>query len=420
MNLSTLVTVSFLSLTLAACATKPQTREERLAYEVTSAEEFIAKGNGKRSVLYVNDALGYPLGAEKIRDLFARKPEGARYYREYLEEQIATASSPSQASQVHDRISLAQTAKILPEPELKKLFTALTSRVVAGNLNGSIVYKLGDSTSLFPELNEPDQQRLIVNRTISSLQESPSTPSTIAGLMAYVERVGKTSLDAKRIEVLLPSMKFRRDDLEQISAVYPTFAASRKEELSIRVFLQVKNGDRLLTDDLKEMLRGKFKGVEWVQSPGAKVTNLIIERVRNDEKTFPERKESVTYAQYEVNLLSAALLMPRNASYRYEVISGGAEIEYGYVVTAIAEGKTVNEDVVRGKVGGEYRRCENARIQNVFGGETSAGFTANSDMEQRCNGSRAVSMDELRKQVLGKVVDGVANVPSIKLADDLN
>jgi len=215
-------------------------------------------------------------------------------------------------------------------------------------------------------------------------------------------------------------MNIRRDELDAVAKVFPKFAAARKEEITARVFLQVNNGDRLLSEDLLQTLRSRVRGVEWVPSVGPKITTLVIERLRNDEKTLPERSQTITYAQHEVNLLSAALLMPRNASYLYEVVSGGAEIEYGYVVSAVADGKTIYDEVIRGKVGGEYRRCQNARIQNVFGGVSSAGFVANDDMQQRCAGPSSASIDELRKEIFSKVVDGVLKVPPIKVAHELN
>jgi hypothetical protein len=112
--------------------------------------------------------------------------------------------------------------------------------------------------------------------------------------------------------------------------------------------------------------------------------------------------------------------MPRNASYLYEVVSGGAEIEYGYVISAIVDGKMVHDEVVRGKVGGEYQRCQNSRIQNVFGGVSSANFVANDDMKQRCASPSSASIEELRKDVFSKIVDGVLKVPKIKLVHDLN
>jgi hypothetical protein len=173
-------------------------------------------------------------------------------------------------------------------------------------------------------------------------------------------------------------------------------------------------------EDLLQTFRTQIRGVEWVTALGEKITTLTIERVRYEERTLPERSQTITYAAHEVNLVSAVLLMPRNASYIYEVISGGAEIEYGYVITAVVDNKTVHDEIVRGKVGGEYQRCQNQRIQNVFGGVSPAGFEANDDMRHRCSGPNSNSIDELRSQVLLRLAEGVLKVPSIKAVHDLN
>jgi len=303
---------------------------------------------------------------------------------------------------------------------VRELFTKLMKVVADGNTTGSVPFDLGDKIDLFPELKSPAHQQIIVNRSIKNLQGNGSGSRPVSALVEYVQRIGIDSVEGKRIESLLPSMNIRRDELDAVAKVFPKFAAARKEEITARVFLQVNNGDRLLSEDLLQTLRSRVRGVEWVPSVGPKITTLVIERLRNDEKTLPERSQTITYAQHEVNLLSAALLMPRNASYLYEVVSGGAEIEYGYVVSAVADGKTIYDEVIRGKVGGEYRRCQNARIQNVFGGVSSAGFVANDDMQQRCAGPSSASIDELRKEIFSKVVDGVLKVPPIKVAHELN
>ena len=333
---------------------------------------------------------------------------------------IVEVSSAYQAAAVFEKLSTVKSAGILPEDQVRDLFTKLMKVVTDGNTTGSVPFYLGDKIDLFPELKSPAHQQIIVNRSIKNLQDNGSGSRPVSALVEYVQRIGIDSVEGKRIESLLPSINIRRGELDAVAKVFPKFAAARKEEITARVFLQVKNGDRLLSEDLLQTLRSKVRGVEWVPSAGPKITTLVIERLRNDEKTLPERSQTITYAQHEVNLLSAALLMPRNASYLYEVVSGGAEIEYGYVVSAVADGKTIYDEVIRGKVGGEYRRCQNARIQNVFGGVSSAGFVANNDMQQRCAGPSSVSIDELRKEIFSKVVEAVLKVPPIKVAHELN
>lgn len=420
MKFLAITTILSLSAFLSACATYPQSREDQATYHASEARSAISKGDSTNAANQIDVALTRPTGDAKIKELFASYPKGRDYYLAYLEKSIVEVSSAYQAAAAFEKLSTVKSAGILPEDQVRELFTKLMKVVTDGNTTGSVPFDLGDKIDLFPELKSPAHQQIIVNRSIKNLQGNGSGSRPVSALVEYVQRIGIDSVEGKRIESLLPSMNIRRDELDAVAKVFPKFAAARKEEITARVFLQVNNGDRLLSEDLLQTLRSRVRGVEWVPSVGPKITTLVIERLRNDEKTLPERSQTITYAQHEVNLLSAALLMPRNASYLYEVVSGGAEIEYGYVVSAVADGKTIYDEVIRGKVGGEYRRCQNARIQNVFGGVSSAGFVANDDMQQRCAGPSSASIDELRKEIFSKVVDGVLKVPPIKVAHELN
>lgn len=419
MKFPTVATLS-LSILLSACATYPQNREDQAAHHANEARTAISKGHNAAAVDQIESALNRPTGDARVKELFASDPKGRDIYRAYLEKTVTDVSTVNSATSVLAKLTVAKSAGIFSEAQANDLLEKLNKVVANGNMTGSLPFDLGDNIDSFPELKSPSHQQIIISRTIKNLQGADYPARPVAALMDYVQQVGKNSAEGKKVEFLLPTMNIRRDELDVVARLFPGFAAARKEEITARVFVQFKNVDRLLTEDLLQALRGKVRGVEWVPAAGPKTTTVVIERVRNDEKTLPDQSQTITYAQHEVNLLSAALLMPRNASYLYEVISGGAEIEYGYVVSAVTDGKTIHDEVIRGKVGGEYRRCQNARIQNVFGGVTSAGFVANDDMQQRCSGPSSASLEDLRKEVFSKIVDGVLKVPPIKVAHDLN
>ena len=94
---------------------------------------------------------------------------------------------------------------------------------------------------------------------------------------------------------------------------------------------------------------------------------------------------------------------------------------YDYIIETLRLKKAAGSlQPDRAPVGGEYRRCQNDRIQNVFGGVSSAGFVANEDMQRRCSGPNSLSMDELRRDIFSKIVDGVLKVPPIKIAHEMN
>lgn len=421
---------------LNGCATYPQNPEDQATYYVSEARSSMSKDNCIGAANFIEAALGRPSGNAKVKELLKGSDKGRDCFYGHLETSISRVTSASTAAGALKQIEAANNADVFTPQQIGNLHLKLTAKVIDGNTVGTIPFDLGDNIDQFPELLLPANHKKIVERTITNLQGRGTALRSIGPLMAYARNgrpvlgdwkqalagTGSVQESAtwKEIEALLPTFHIRGDELEPVAKVYPRFAAQRKEEVITRIQFQLKNGDRLLQEDIQQALRSGIRGVEWVLSSGPKTTILTVERVRNDEKRIAERTQTITYARAEVNIVSALLLMPNNASYLYEIVSGGAEIEYGYVVSAVTDGKVVFDEVIRGKVGGEYRRCQNDRIQNVFGGVSSAGFVANEDMQRRCSGPSNVSIEELRRDIFSKIVDGVLKVPTIKIAHEMN
>lgn len=411
------------SLLLTGCfATYPQKPEDQAAYHVNVASTEFGKGNLTATGAHLESALERPTGAAKIKEYFSEKPEAKALYYKRLEDNIREVSGTSTANWAYDKIHVAKAAGIYPVTEIDSLLSKLHKTVADGNLSGAISFDLGDREKLsnFPLLQTPEHQQAMLERTIKGLQNRNQLNRPISALMKYVQQTGVDSPVSLRVASLLDTLNIRASELDVISKAFPQYAAQRKEQMVAKVHLVVKNTDRLFTDDVKTELRNNVRGVEWVSEPGPKITTLVIERARNDEKVLPERTETITYSTSQVNIIEAALFMPRGASYLYDLSTGGAEIEFGYVINAFSNDKSIHDEVVRGKVGGEYRRCQNARIQNVFGGVSPASFVANPDMQQRCSGANASSIDDLRKKVMAAITQGVLNVSPIKMVHELN
>lgn len=419
MNRTTLL-ILLTALLAAGCASYPQSPAEQANYWASEAKAAAAKDDCISTAAHVERALSRPTGAARVKETIQSTPKVRDCYWGELDRQVSKASTGPQAATAHKQIEVAKSSEVFPANQIDGLHRKLADRAAEGNTTGSIPFDLEDKTDLFPALSSPDHQRKMADRSVQTLQKAGSVRSNLEPLLAYATKNGQGSAEMTRIESLLPTLRIRASELPAVEKVFPKFAAARKAEIVARVHLQLKGGDRLLQDDLQQALRASIKGVEWVPAPGPNVTTLVVERVRNDEKVIAERTQTITYARAEVNIAFALLLMPNNSSYLYEVITGGAEIEYGYVITASSAGQTIHDEVIRGKVGGEYRRCQNDRVQNVFGGVTSAGFVANDDMQRRCSGSSAVSIEGLRAEVLSKVAEGVLKVLPIKTAHELN
>jgi len=415
------IVFSCTALLLAGCATPyPVLSEDQATYHAELAAATIQAGDSVKAVSEIQYALERPSGGKKIHDLFSKQPRGRDFYYASLESWVSFASSPSTADLVVQKLSVARDAALFNAEQTTALFQRLEQRMLDGNANGSIAFTLNDSVQHFPGLREPKQERLIVERTIRMLQDKNDYRRPVKPVMDYVRRVGADSSMGRNVGSLLPSFNIRASELSAVEAVYPQYVALRKAEITATVAFEVKGADRLMRADLLQALRAKVKGVEWIDSASnAKVARVVVERLRYDERTLPERTQSITYAQHEVDMAKAVLLMPRNASFLYDVVSGGAEIEYGFTVSIVG-GVQETEQIVRGRVVGGYQRCQNQRIQNVFGGISSAGFIANDDMQRRCAGNDHIAMDELRRNVLEKVVDAVVNLPEIRRVHELN
>ena len=402
---------------LVGCASKPRTPEEQVVVSIEQAKDSLATSSGVYTAAsLIDNVVSLNTGPAKAREFLATNPRALMAYIAYLDDSIKGLSTPESAISLSNKLDLLRGESVIPASESAQLQTLLAASILRKNLSGDLPFTLADNTTPFPGLSSVDQQQAVVKNTIVKLKEKNSNRKYLPPLLAYASAQPDGSVNKRQIESELPSMNIRRSELEVVTPVYPAFATVRRGQMTASVLLSVKNGDRLMADDLQKYLGSNLKGITWAKADAPGTIKLEIEKIRENEKIIPESSQTITYAQHEVNLLSAALLMPRNASYIYTVTSGGAEIEYGFGITAVANGEKIHDDLVRGKVGGTYARCDNARIQNVFGGVTSAGFVANDDMQRRCNGQQSVQVEDLRRDVLSKILASVQNVPQIATA----
>lgn len=405
--------VGVLVVLLAGCATYPQDPERQARYHVDTAQAQFSKGNTEFAGAQIDVALERPNGNRYVQEWFDSTPRAKTMYQTYLSGRVAQVSNLRDARELVSDLERIESAGVLSSKQVADLRTALLDQVLSGNRRNTIKILISDDISRFPDLKSRDHQKIIFDRTVQQLQGSDE-PRPLKELFAYIEKTGRDSSEWKTVEGALPSFHIRRSELDTVGRLFPSFAEQRAANLTRLISLEVKNADRLFSDDLQKELKTSVKGVKWVARGEPKSLTLVIDRVRHKETSIPDSTETVIYAQHQVNLVAAALLMPRNASYMYEVVKTGAAVDYGYVVTLSGAGKVLSDDVVRGRLESIRTRCQNARIQNVFGGTTSAEFIANDDMQNRCAGSQQGGADDLNAQLVSKLVEGVLNIPEIK------
>lgn len=180
--------------------------------------------------------------------------------------------------------------------------------------------------------------------------------------------------------------------------------------------------DRLLEIDLADVLRARVPGARLVPASGAPADALrvMVARLRYEERPQAEARSTVSVGYNDVGTVRAALLMPRGATYLYDLVTSGAEIDYVYEVKATQGGAEVGASVLRDRARQDHRACANFRVQNVFGGVKPVDWYANDRMQADCAGGSAgtagASMDAARKQVLEALAARVAALPPLARA----
>jgi hypothetical protein len=409
-------------LTLGGCGTmgQPSNPEDQATYYVNLASANFQKKQHLSANYDINNALRRPTGSAKTRALFEKEPLIAKGYADYLVGEARSATDGRELNDVlQSKIEPAKSA--LPASSYDSIVRSLDQLATTGNLDGSIPFYLSDDIRPFPSLSAPEQRAKIVANTISGLQSGkPYYRRHLAALMDYVQQVGPTSPEGMRIAEVLPTLNIRRDEIDKVAAVYPKYADQLRETTTAKVWLHLEPPDRLFREDFMAVLRQQLKGIEYVDRDGPGVIHLIVERLRFNESQVPARTETVTYSQIDVNVLAAVLLMPRNASYLYEITTSGAEIEYAFAVKGTQNEKVLSDELIRDRVRSTSVSCTNARIQNVFGGVQRADFVANDDMQRRCNSGSGQSLDALRNDVLKRVAEQVGALGPIALVQHLN
>jgi hypothetical protein len=416
--MKTILILVALAITLTGCATYPSDPNKQAAYHINLAKAKFDKGQSAAGVMDIMTAADRPDGVPQVRAFFAKDDGVKSKFAGFVKKKVDEVAGVPSAKQCNDLLKKIARSHIIDDQEVAILTATFEHNIIAGNISGAIPFTITADALDIAALSGPDQRIIMFRRTLDAYGRPDYSPRDIPSVVAYVQTAGATA----RAEFVsrLQNLNIRGSEIPAVAPLDPAFAERRKREITLDAHLVVKNADRIFADDLTSSLARAIRGVTWVSDPQSEVVEIMVERVRNAEKEFPSTTRTVTYSNSQVDILSAVLLMPKGASYQFDMRTGGAEIEYGYVVSTWKGGKRLSESVVRGKIGGEFRSCENARIVNVFGGVTSAGFDANNDMRSACSNQTPVSLDTLRNGVLTAITEKIRDVPEVAAVNAMN
>lgn len=408
-----------LCLLVAACASVPKDPALQAAHHTQAAISAFEKGDLRRGVLQVEIASTKQNGPAHLRQTFTTNPSALAALVNGVEDLIAASTGPSELKSIFRRVRKISSGGYLDAGTTTRIETVLMARIDSKIDSGALV--LDEGTLEMSGLLGTTKMEKMFGRTMEAYGDPSFEDRDMKSVLSYLATVGANSVTTATFRASLPRLNVRADELSVLEPFAPEFVVKRRRDISLDAYVSVKNADRLFADDLMGKLAKDIRGVSWIREPKPDAIELVVERVRNDEKEIPSTSRTITYAYHQVDFGSALLLMPQNASYQFDLRTGGAEIEYGYVVSLFRGGKRISEEVVRGKLGGSSISCENARIVNVFGGVTAATFLANNDMRSVCgSGGKKTSMDDLRSQLLTAITAKVLEHPDISRIHQMN
>lgn len=347
------------------------------------ANTALAKGDEALAGRQIDIALVWSTGPEKVKAYFDQQPSALAAYVRYVNGDIANIKNVSAAQSRRELLATLRADAVLPPSQLDLIDQRFNATLADSNTRGVLNASLADKISPSPALAAPAQRRLVLENTISTIRQNPHLiRRPVPELLAYYQGPDTPEGDKALIRTALPSLNLKRDELKEVEAVLPSFATSQLNALTVTAVLQVAGADRLFKDDLEKSLQRI--GVVWVNQPNATTPVVVVERLRQSESAQPDRTETIRYAAHQVDILKAA------------------------------DGKQIHEELVRGEMKTEGRRCQNVHVQNVFGGSQAVDFIANDDMAARCTGGQADSMQTLRDKVAQAIAAAVFRVPSIK------
>lgn len=408
---------------LVGCATDttpyPADPAQQARYHADQARQEFARGELQNGLIDVSHALSRPGGAAAVGSLLATDPAARGKLIDAVNEKIDAIASLDNAKTCDALLTRLAEQRIVA-PDVSAAFDArYVAAVRNANERGRIAVLLGPEADALSPLSDKRQMRIVFDRTLAAYRDKSFARRDMEAVIAYLQSGADPSALAE-FRKQLPALNVRNSELPLVAQIDPVYVKGKKAGMSMKAHLRLKNIDRLFADDVVTQLSLTVRGVNWIQSREPDVLEVVVERVLDDERRLPRRFRTVTYGRDQVDYKDAITYMPPYSLYQFDLTSGGSELHYGYVVSAWKNGARVAESVVRGKLGGAFQKCENARIVSDMNGIVPANFTANDDMRRACGGEAEVTIESLRRQLLTKISTAITALPGISAVDSQN
>lgn len=388
--------------------------------ELAHAEALIEEGKINESYPIVSKYLVDKYNQKKAHSFISEHPAFKAKLPTLVAESITNITYLNGLVHTRAIIRELRTHNFIGAEDERRLLEHLGKTTVEGNHSGRFAVDYTDTAVMneIPALAAPEARRIIFSRSLERLRTEPAPPpQLVSGVFEAAAKSGPQSEEVKALEKALPQMRLKLEDIRtHVASVFPAQARKMIADSTVSVRLIVAPEDRLLQEDLGAKLRSISPAISLAENGQQPTATIHVKKLQWEERQAPERTQPVMYSRGQVDLLAAAMLMPRNASYLYDLTTGGIELAYAFDIKVQSKGVAAYDTLLRDKINKQWRTCSNARIQNVFGGVEPATFVANDHMQQTCHGGEPMNAEQVRDEALNRVMKSIKEIPAIAKA----
>lgn len=404
---------------LVACGTPIKTAEQNENDSYIKATDAFKKGDCQQASNDVYRLLVFT-GSNRLKQLFKENANAENCIIALYMDEVKTSIGLNAVNDVRFKIDRMQSLQAISENTTARVDRFIEETVKEKIKNGSMNVTFDDAIKQYSFLSSSEMMDLIAINTINKYKTIKFYDKNgLEQLANYVGNSSNESMIRVKLKEALPLMSLKVNELGVFEKIDPKFVSERKLSSTLKAFIEYKSIDRLTADDINEIIKRSIKGVEWAASSTTSLNIISIEKIRHNEVVGQERTQTISYADYQVDRLAALMLMPRNSSYMFDLVSNDVSIDYGYVITYQKNGQRISEEVVRGVESHQNKRCQYKRIQNVFGGNQSADFDANDDMRSKCAGF-SKTVERMRSDIYSKIASKVFELEDVKKVHSMN
>lgn len=386
--------------------------------QLDEAEEQVRQGNYLRAYGTLTNALdlwsGVP-ASQKAQALAEAYPKFGPAVERDLRAGATRFVFPPQATSLAKKLAHAVRANLITEDARREILAVAEATAMAGNESGALPFTFLDEIDLLPALKRPEEQRLILRRSLDLLLSEPRVNTTL--LHRVVRAAGTTgpgSPEYEQVLAALPRMRLSKSVLQNaVSPVFPDYAAAAIEAMTVRVHLN--GNDRLIREDVGAVLRRRMDTLEIVPQPVEGAVVITLDTLRWDEREDPERTRTIRYDADDVRRPYGEPEIPEDSWFVHEHTTGRATLEYAIEMKAVSNGSLVADTLVRDLIAQPYGFCSNARIQDVSGAARPVDFVANYEMEKLCEAGvrHPVYARDLRGSAIEAIAHEILALPAL-------